>query len=977
MAIQKSRLLLSTFLCLLLNLSIVFTIASAQTRGPSQNPVLRIETGMHTAIIRRISVDQNCSLVATASDDKTVRLWSLPQGRLIRTFRLPIGKGHGGKSYAVALSPDGRYLAAGGWDAKYEADGTMSVYLLDTLTGQIVRRLGKFTTVIYHLAYSADGSYLAATIAGKGGMRVWRTSDWKLVGFDTKYKGDSFGATFGPDNSLYTTSYDGYIRKYTGRNFKLAHKVKGHSSKESVGVAVDPTGRKIAIGYRDKAVVDIHDTSDLSYLFTPDMQGVSGGNLVSVAWSEDGRRLYSGGTYWDGSSRTRPLLIWSAKGRGKQTSIPGPRMTVSGLKPCGRDLAIGGADPSIGLMTSNGRRKIFWNDRNKADMRGKLGNHFTISDDGTQVRFGTKYLGEDPVLLDVLRGDLVDAPDLVEDLHKPKITGLKVKNWKHKRNPSYKDKPIRIGDRELSRSLAVKPRRSGFILGASWSLRSYDIAGKLEWKIQAPADTWGVNITRGGEIVVAAFGDGTLRWYRASDGKHLLSFFLQTKDRRWIIWTPKGYYTASPGGEDLIGWHINRKNWDKSADFFPSSRFRERFYRPDIVKLVLEFLDEDDAIFEANRISKRKEDKRDIRNQLPPVINILNPGDGNNFSNQDATIEYDLRSPSGLKVTKVDVLLDGRPIDQGKLKSYSIPRAGEVGKIQVSLPSRNVKLALIAHTKHATSEAAGLNLTWKGEPERKTAQDINKPKLYALLIGVSDYSNADYKLRYAAKDAEDFANTLKKQEGGVYREVVVRKLTNSQATAGNIRDALDWLEGEVTHRDVGLLFLAGHGMTDLKQRFYYLPYDGNPEKLRRTAIPQSDIQSVISSLAGKALMFIDACHSAGSFGKTTQTRGLSLVDVNGIVNELSSAENGVVMFASSTGRQLSIEDSRWENGAFTEALLEGFEGKADYNKNNAISIGELDLWLSERVKQLTNKKQHPVARRPSTVPDFPIAIAKF
>ena len=282
---------------------------------------------------------------------------------------------------------------------------------------------------------------------------------------------------------------------------------------------------------------------------------------------------------------------------------------------------------------------------------------------------------------------------------------------------------------------------------------------------------------------------------------------------------------------------------------------------------------------------------------------------------------------------------------------------------------------MIAHTKFAASEAATLNLKWKGAPQRKVI-DINKPKLYALLIGVSDYSNPDFKLRYAAKDATDFAEALRKQEGGVYREVVIKTLTNSQATAGNIRDALDWLEGEVTSRDVGLLFLAGHGMNDLKRRFYYLPYDGNPEKLRRTAIPQTDIQGVISALAGKALMFIDACHSAGSFGATTQTRGLSLVDINGIVNELSSAENGVVMFASSTGRELSIEDSRWENGAFTEALLEGFTGKADYNRDSAISIKELDLWLSERVKELTEKRQHPVARKPPTVPDFPIALAK-
>jgi uncharacterized caspase-like protein len=132
--------------------------------------------------------------------------------------------------------------------------------------------------------------------------------------------------------------------------------------------------------------------------------------------------------------------------------------------------------------------------------------------------------------------------------------------------------------------------------------------------------------------------------------------------------------------------------------------------------------------------------------------------------------------------------------------------------------------------------------------------------------------------------------------------------------------------------------------------------------------------NTMSNLAGKALMFIDACHSAASL-EGEQTRG-SAVDITAVVNELSSVENGVVMFASSTGRQVSIERDDWQNGAFTEALLEGLSGSADYIKDGKLTIAELDLWLSERVKQLTDKRQAPVARKPDTVPDFPIAMVR-
>ena len=98
---------------------------------PDQRPVLRIETGMHSAPIWRVGVDAACRRIATASDDKTVRLWSLPNGKLERTIRMPIGPQNAGMAFATALSPDGRRLAAGGFDAAYLKLGSASLSLVD------------------------------------------------------------------------------------------------------------------------------------------------------------------------------------------------------------------------------------------------------------------------------------------------------------------------------------------------------------------------------------------------------------------------------------------------------------------------------------------------------------------------------------------------------------------------------------------------------------------------------------------------------------------------------------------------------------------------------------------------------------------------------------------------------------------------------------------------------------------------------
>lgn len=115
-------------------------------------------------------------------------------------------------------------------------------------------------------------------------------------------------------------------------------------------------------------------------------------------------------------------------------------------------------------------------------------------------------------------------------------------------------------------------------------------------------------------------------------------------------------------------------------------------------------------------------------------------------------------------------------------------------------------------------------------------------------------------------------------------------------------------------------------------------------------------------------MFVDTCHTGNVMGKRAVT------DITGVINELTSAENGVVVFASSTGRQYSLEDPAWGNGAFTKAVVEGIQGKADLLGKGKITVNMLDAFIAERVKELTKGKQTPVTTNPLTVPDFSVAV---
>src|SRR5215203_3182592 len=80
-----------------------------------EQPTLVVDPGMHTAPIIDVGVDAAGRLAVTGSHDKTVRVWSLTDGKVLQTIRVPAGPDDIGIIYAVALSPDGALVAAGGW----------------------------------------------------------------------------------------------------------------------------------------------------------------------------------------------------------------------------------------------------------------------------------------------------------------------------------------------------------------------------------------------------------------------------------------------------------------------------------------------------------------------------------------------------------------------------------------------------------------------------------------------------------------------------------------------------------------------------------------------------------------------------------------------------------------------------------------------------------------------------------------------
>lgn len=926
--------------------------------GPPSIPMLRLDTGMHTAPIKGIASDRDGRWLVTASDDKTLRLWSLDDGVLLRTLRVPIGIGNAGRLFAVAMDPDGDWIAAGGW-TRYRNGAGHGVYLFDRATGQVRQRLGDLPDMITALCVSSDGAFLAAGLHGSAGLRVWSTNDWQPVAEDADYSGGIHRCGFGPEGRLVVSSDDSQLRLY-GKDFDRGAKVRAPGGDEPFAAVFSPDGATIAVGYSDSTTLDLLSSVDLSHRYSPDTAGIDNGNLARVAWSKDGRRLYAGGRF-EGRNHVNPIVVWDDAGHGDRQFWGGTENTITDLDalPGGR-LIVAMANPAWLVVDRHGDG-LFGRQAGIADLRGKRGESFTLSDDGSRVRFGLGYGDLRPVLFDLPTRDLVSAPELDRDLSAPLIAapGIEIKGWKSSATPSLNGKSLALLPHERCRSAALSPDHEGLVLGADWSLRRFDASGNEVWSIPVPGTAWGVNISGDGRLVVAALADGTVRWYRYRDGEELLALFTHADDQRWVAWTPSGYYSASPGADDLIGWHLNN-DMDRAADFYPVGLLRDHFYRPEVVEAVLEKGDEALALESAG-----EKEAKPVAEALPPLVELFSPMDGDAFDDAEVGLRFRLRSHGGEPITDLRVMVDG-----GLLEIEETPKVSKEGEgvLTVTLPTRDLELGLVAENRHGAGQPASVRLVWTGRPENDPPP---KPKLYVLSVGVSDYSDPAMRLDYAAKDARDFARVLEQQSGGLYRDVETRVLEDEDADENGLLQGFEWLRRQVTAQDVTAVFLAGHGVNDREGNYWFLPRAADTKHLGRTAVAYRSIKDAIAKLPGRTIAFLDTGHHAEHLGG--DVRG-GVADINALVNDLAAPENGVIVFASSSGRQSSVEDDQWDNGAFTTALLEALSGKLTGAGEHTITIEQLGRYLIERVKDLTSNQQTPVADRPAMVPDFPFAV---
>jgi WD40 repeat protein len=278
----------------------------------------------HTDIVWCVAFSPDSRRLASIGEDRAIKVWDVATAKESWSLALPGGDRSDGITHGIAFSPDGRWLATTDWDR--------TVRVRDAGTGKEVTALRGHQTPVVSVAFSPDGRRLASG-SMHGTIKVWDAATGQEVFTLTGHFNHAWQVAFSPDGRrLASAGWDTTIKVWDLDAGREAFELRGHSNFVT-GVAFRPDGRRLASASWDNTlkVWDLATHQEVLTLrgHTKEVEG--------VAFSPDGRCLASAGDdqtvkVWD-ASRSHEAL--APGGHGKAV----PRVA---LHPDGKRLASAG-----------------------------------------------------------------------------------------------------------------------------------------------------------------------------------------------------------------------------------------------------------------------------------------------------------------------------------------------------------------------------------------------------------------------------------------------------------------------------------------------------------------------------------------------------------------------------------------------------------------------------------------------------------
>ncbi len=987
--------------------------------------VRRLENPDKTTIVS-VAFSPSGKLIAAGTGNNSMQLWDVNTGQLLRSFqavkKYSLESSTNSNFKHIAFSPDGKTIVSGGWNrtallwnvsdssllrtfdeqgyditaVAYSPGGDViaatserTVKLWDAATGRLLRNL-ETDNYISAIAFGRDGKTIVVGerrgVTGlwdvNSGRRIRRFEDTgsTLIDNGEDVHNTVLSVALSPDGATVAGGVDdATINLWSASNGRLQRVLKAHPVAVTA-IALSPHQPVVALG-RDNERIRLLDAGTTQVLcqledsenmfrqsvnfdrpftymmFSPDKRTVAAWRYVL----DDDRRE----TIIDNSVR-----LWSAtSGRllasFKLTNDSSPEIAYS---PDGKLLAIADRSGAVKLADVENGELI----RNLRSQQSGVGT-IVFSPDGKIIAMATGSaiklvdVNDDVVLraLDSQARALAFSPD-------GKIIASggedgSIKLWdgasgKLLRSFAAHKETGLIGQAGVG-TLVFSPDGSMLISHKhnNPSIKFWQVSnGELIKAVSVGTGVESLTITRNGLVIASASAiaednpssaANTVAQILTLQGT-LRATVLGFGDGNWISVTPEGFFDGPTGAWSQVNWRF------KGIEIAPVEAFFSEFYYPGLLAEILA----GSKLKSPADISDKDRRQAEIK-FAPPEDGQASAGENANTRTCNIKLEVTEQPPDkehkgGSGVRDVRLFRNGSLV---KIWRGDLALQNSKAMLAASIPvvaGPNTFSAYAFNHDNIKSEDATLVVTGASSLARKGTA-------YVLAVGVNEYANPQYRLKYAVADAQSFSDELKRQQEklGIYDHAEIVPLYDKAATKANILQALAQLAAKTQPEDAVIVYFAGHG-TARQNQFYLLPHDigyaGSPTQLDAAglqtilahSISDRELEQAFERLdAGQLLLVIDACNSGQALDAEEKRRGP--MNSKGLAQ--LAYEKGMYILTAAQSFQAALEASQLGHGLLTYALVdEGLrQAAADKEpKDGAVMVREWLDYATNRVPQM-------------------------
>jgi WD40 repeat protein/uncharacterized caspase-like protein len=519
--------------------------------------------------------------------------------------------------------------------------------------------------------------------------------------------------------------------------------------------------------------------------------------------------------------------------------------------------------------------------------------------------------------------------------------------------------------------------RDGKLLASSGTdntIKIWDVATKRELRtlVGHTANIESMDFSPDGRLLASASDEGSTFLWDPNTGEHLLTLISLDDGGEWMVVTPEGLFDGTPASWNQILWRYNQDTFNVA----PIEWFFNEFYYPGLLA----------DVFAGKRPRVAQDVSRKDRRQ--PVVKLSLGGDAapaGGIAARTIKVRIDITDaaadrdhPQGSGARDVRLFRNGSLVKVWHGDALRGQGAATLEQEVTVVAGPNRLTAYAFNQDNVKSKDA--NLLLNGAASLKRAGTA-----WVIAVGINEYANTQYNLKYAVADAQSFAEELRRQQTQVARfdHVEVIPLINDNATKENILAALRRLAGtpepptlkagpfdrlkRAEPEDAVIIYFAGHG-TAQGQRFYLIPHDlgytGDRGNLNEAglktilshSISDLELEDAVEGLAaGSLLMVIDACNSGQALEAEEKRRGP--MNSKGLAQ--LAYEKGMYILTAAQSYQAALEAAQLGHGLLTYALVEeGLKtGVADNEpKDGIVSAREWLDFATERVPQMQEEK---------------------